>query len=177
MANTLNVKVLTSPGEWIPGFTMFVLQGSVVAVDAFVVKNKLKGLPTRFQVTDGEADVDATAPEDPEIVAANKAQLEEDDNEARNTPSSEIYDLDYPGKDDLIRGGILTVAQLQQFIADNGDAWFKKVNGIGPATAAQIVALLDGEAVETDADSEADSYAETETENETETKAPKGRRK
>ncbi len=136
---TLNVKILTKPGEWIPGHNQFHKTGTVVAVDEFVVKNRLAKLKDRFEVTNAEAKVDTTVntePTDERVEARKKA-----DEESRSKPASEIYELDFPGRDELIKGGIVSVDNLDQFIADNGDAWFKKINGIGPATAADIVAF------------------------------------
>lgn len=47
-----------------------------------------------------------------------------------------------PGDKELVAAGIKTRAELVALIKDKGDAWFRSIDGIGKATAAQIVEAL-----------------------------------
>ena len=141
--STVNVLIVKKPGAWI--LDRYHAAGSVVKVEARLAKEHLAKVKDRdtgnpvYKITDKAAKVDSTKP--PVESDEDKAARLELEAESRDKSPSEIYELDFPGKDDLLKVGISTIKQLDQFIADNGDAWFKKVNGIGAKTAKEIVAF------------------------------------
>lgn len=136
-APTINVKIVGKRGAWI--LQQFHKTGSVVKCDAFYAKNTLAAHPD-YEVTTAEAKADSTtkikeSDDDREAREAREA-------EARNKDASELHSDDCPQKEDLHKAGITTRDQLVKFIADNGDAWFKKITGIGPAGAKDIAEFL-----------------------------------
>ena len=134
----VNVEILKKPGAWI--LERFYKFGQVVAVEKrLAMEHLLKARSGAYALSKKAAEVDSTA----EFRESDEDRVarEELEDESRDSPPSEIYDLDFPGKDDLLKVGINSIEQLDTFIADNGDAWFKKVNGIGAKTAKDIVAF------------------------------------
>ena len=49
----------------------------------------------------------------------------------------------FPGAESLAEAGISTEDQLLDIITEKGDGWHTGIKGVGPATAADIVAALD----------------------------------
>lgn len=134
---TVNIKIIKKPGAWI--LNRFYDHGTVVAVDEKLGKEHLALSRTKaFKVTDEAAELNAHETDAEAAAVAAETQAARDE-EANNTPSAEIYELEFPGRDELLKVGINTVEQLDTFIVDNGDGWFKKVDGVGPKTAAEII--------------------------------------
>ena len=133
---TVNVEVVAKGGAWI--LDRFYKVGSIVKVEARLGKEHLaKARNKAYKITADAAKFDSTKPvkESDE----DREAREELERESLDSSPSEIYELDFPGKEDLLKAGINTIEQLDKFIADNGDAWFKKVNGVGAKTAKEIV--------------------------------------
>lgn len=64
--------------------------------------------------------------------------------EEEKNPPPVTSELDgWPGDEALKKAGLDTVAALRGFIAQHGDAWPKQVNGVGKATAAEIIEKLE----------------------------------
>lgn len=134
---TVNIKIARKPGAWI--LNRFYKRGAVVAVDETLGKEHLaRSRSGAYELVDDAAEFNAHDT-DAAAEAEAKQQQAARDEEARQTPSAEIYELEFPGCDELLKVGINTVEQLDSFIVDNGDGWFKKVDGVGPKTAAEII--------------------------------------
>lgn len=134
---TINVKITRKPGAWI--LNRFYERDTVVAVDEVLGKEHLiRSRSGGYELTDKPADFNAHETDAEAAAVAAETQAARDE-EANTTPSAEIYELEFPGRDELLKVGINTVEQLDTFIVDNGDGWFKKVDGVGPKTAAEII--------------------------------------
>lgn len=136
-APTLNVKIVAEAGAWI--LQKFHKHGTVVKVDAHLAKNVLATHKDYKIVTD-EAKEDSTV----KIVETDEDReaREKLERQSLDSDSSELHSLKCPEAVTLHKAGLTTVEALKKFVADNGDAWFKKVNGIGPAGAKDIADFL-----------------------------------